>query len=528
MAHPSDDSLLPIRCPSCNQRFRVRPDFQGKIVQCGGCEKQFRVEETVIERSRKFYPGEKPGSSLASFQRVQQTAPVADSAPVFKHGGRHDPAWIEPMSPQRLLAGLAGAGLMAMVALILIFGTSVGGILDGMPTVKRLMIALFGVALGILLLVYANPKARLKSFLIAAVFGAGVISLPLIFDEGSINLDVKNETIMEGVQDKLHEQEVAANERKIRETIGMEPIEKEKKRLAGLDKDKHVIGLRLLGMNARNKLLIRDYLFRISGADSMNSGLYPRSDEDVLLVLSGSNLTLLELAPYLESIGQVDKIHTALDVIDLRVDNQKFVEGSQEKLTDRNNPAFYELNKRELDSIDLGRVERAVKRLGAAEPAIYRTDITRRMNQLLADPGTSFIADLSRALEKWSDSPADSGETAATVLGRLYREQKPIPTELVRLIAKSKVTRVISIVHELWRDDPVKWEAAYQEMGRAIEAKLLEDYPRLNIQAQLSATRMLGQIGTSASLPVLRAEQAKANREIQLMIDEAVQRIRSR
>jgi hypothetical protein len=49
-----------------------------------------------------------------------------------------------------------------------------------------------------------------------------------------------------------------------------------------------------------------------------------------------------------------------------------FIEGPIEKLSNKQDPAFYELNKRELESIDLERAKRAVQRLAEAEPKIYR------------------------------------------------------------------------------------------------------------------------------------------------------------
>ena len=60
MSHSNpDSSLLLIRCPSCGQRFKVGEDFRGRSVECGGCEHRFRIQDEVIVRGRKFYPGER-------------------------------------------------------------------------------------------------------------------------------------------------------------------------------------------------------------------------------------------------------------------------------------------------------------------------------------------------------------------------------------------------------------------------------------------------------------------------------------
>ena len=80
------DNQLQIRCPKCGQRFTVGPELQGKVVECGRCENRFRVDDDVIQRSRKFYPGEKPrDASLDRFSRPAQRAtgvPPAAGLPV--------------------------------------------------------------------------------------------------------------------------------------------------------------------------------------------------------------------------------------------------------------------------------------------------------------------------------------------------------------------------------------------------------------------------------------------------------------
>ncbi len=65
-----DDLLLIIRCPMCGQRFKVAEDLRGRTVECGGCEHRFRINDDVVVRGKKFYPGERKDPSLNRFQRV--------------------------------------------------------------------------------------------------------------------------------------------------------------------------------------------------------------------------------------------------------------------------------------------------------------------------------------------------------------------------------------------------------------------------------------------------------------------------
>ena len=67
LSHPSDDSLLLIRCPTCGQRFKVGEDLRERTVECGGCESRFRINDEVIVRGRKFYPGERKDPGFNRF-----------------------------------------------------------------------------------------------------------------------------------------------------------------------------------------------------------------------------------------------------------------------------------------------------------------------------------------------------------------------------------------------------------------------------------------------------------------------------
>ena len=123
----------------------------------------------------------------------------------------------------------------------------------------------------------------------------------------------------------------------------------------------------------------------------------------------------LLLAP----LGRLDAVHTEISVIEITVDLEKFTEGPAAKLSEPTDPAFYELNKRELESIDLARIGRAVQRLADAPPRLYRSDITRRMIALISEPGVTFHDTLCRALIQWSDEPGPAGEAVLPVMRNL-------------------------------------------------------------------------------------------------------------
>jgi hypothetical protein len=153
-SHAPDDTLLLIRCPSCGQRFKVGDDLRERTVECGGCEHRFRIDDEVIVRGRKFYPSEQKSHELNRFARIPLPGGEAliGTQPV-RYSNMPDPAVLEPASPQRIMAGIIGVAGMVLMALLLMFGASRGGVLDGMVIGSRLLMAGFASVLGTLLLV---------------------------------------------------------------------------------------------------------------------------------------------------------------------------------------------------------------------------------------------------------------------------------------------------------------------------------------------------------------------------------------
>jgi len=187
----SPDPVILIRCPSCGQRFRVGDDLVGRPVECGSCENRFRITEDVIIRGRRVYPGERNDKRLDFFQRV----PIANASSISTGGfvplhydNSPDPSLFEPSAPQRIIAGMVGVGVMLFIGMLLVFGASRGGVLDGMVTPNRMLMGGFAGLLGTALLIYANPKARMRALGIGMLCIAGLVSAPLFLKEGSTPL----------------------------------------------------------------------------------------------------------------------------------------------------------------------------------------------------------------------------------------------------------------------------------------------------------------------------------------------------
>jgi uncharacterized membrane protein len=526
-----DDTLLLIRCPACGQRFKVGEDLRGRTVECGGCEHRFRINDEVIVRGKKFYPGERKDSGLNRFQRVPlSVTPPVMGTPSVRYGEAPDPSILEPASPQRVFAGLIGGAIIVMMVLLIIVGARPGGALDGVTTGNRMIMAGFTGMLGTLLLIYANPRARVKVIIIGLLSSICLVTLPIFFTGGSKTLgehNVGRTPAVEATPKKKPAGEETDIITELRRQIGTAPLTAEIERLSREESTRHAVGLWLRDLQERNRFLIMDYILRSTGAD-LQSHYYPRGNGDFLMVVTGINMPLDEVAKVAEALGSVKRVIPEISIIEVHVNNENFVEGPIEKLTDRNNPAFYDLNKRELDSIDLDRIERAVKRLAEAEPKIYRSDITDRFIALLNTPEVKFKAAICNALISWSEDPAPAAAAALAVAEKLLANKTPIPEEMISLIVKAGNPGVIPIIDELWNDSPSRWERQYSEIGQSAEPAMLKRFPQTKGWHRQSAVRILGRLGGANSLPYLETARKGADPELSVLLEKAIDSIRSR
>jgi hypothetical protein len=531
----SDDMLLLIRCPACGQRFKVGEDLRGRSVECGACEHRFRINDEVIVRGKKFYPGERRDARLERFHRVPlAVAPPIMGTQTVRYAEPPDPAVYEPAPPQRILAGILGVAIMSLMALLLMFGGGRGGMLDGMVISNRLLMAGFTGLLGTVLLLYANPRARGKAALVGLLFCIGLCSLPFVFKAGSTPLAAGDRDMPPQIETPPElPAEVGANPPEspeitaLRQLIGTDPLVDENQRLQLAGSTRRAVGLWLRDMREHNRYLIREYMLRTTGADPQ-SHFFPRGDGNFLLVVTGISLSLEEVARLAPPLGSVEAIHHELDVIEVKVDNSNFIEGPIEKLNDRNDPAFYDLNKRELYSIDLMRCEKAVKRLTEAEPKVYRSDITSRLLALLGTPEVKFKAEICRALAVWSEEPGVASQAALREVRQMMAHGVAIPVDMVALIVREKHPEVLPVIHELWEQNPQQWESLYAEVGPPAEQALLRRLPTAEGSLRHSLVRLLGRVGGAASLPALQAGLPDANPELRVLLENSITAIRSR
>ncbi len=417
--------------------------------------------------------------------------------------------------------------MMVITALVLIFSRDSGEAFGGISQFNKLVVATFISILGVCLLVYANPKARLKAGLFALLMAAGVISIPFFVKGEDLPGKAGFEPMADGTAPLFPKEEEPDPLDDLKTRFGLDPLESEQTRLEEKGGRAKAYGIYLTNLVRRNMYTARDYLIREAEAGP-SSHPYPRDDGNYLMLLTEVTTDFASLANIAANLGSVEETHPELGVIVVKVENDQFVAGSAEKLNNSEDPAFYELNMRELESIDLDRVERAVERLAMAPPKIYRTDISRMLVALMMKPGVRFHGEIARALITWAEEPGQAGKAALSVVKRYTAEGSPVPETLVELVVKENTEGAIPAIHSLWVSNPNLWQSRYMKFGSRIEDPVVGELGAEDANLRRSALALLEEIGTAKSIPALRRLMESEDPGIRVLAERAVAGINRR
>lgn len=492
-----EQSKIQIRCPKCTQRFLVGAELRGRMVECGACEHRFRVDDQTVSRTKKFYPGERKDPTLSRYSRpvVQEQGPASTSS----HYAEPDEApRFEPTPFSKVLVGIAGGGLMAMMLLILITGASQSGVLNGVTTERRLVMAGFAALVGGCMLLYANPKTRAKATFFVLLAAGCLLMVPIFFTEGSEEIAVSKPG--SGMED----QNLASGDQRksasaLKAAIGYAPVEKA---LVEAGPNGRVLAIWLKGLRESNLEMVQNFLVRVSGAAEA-SHLYPRLKQHYLLVLVNPQMSSELLMKECSRLGVVDQYVPEIHLIDVTVENDRFAQQPIAKLSDKKDGSFYQLNLRELQGIDLRRVNEAIIRLSLAPPVQSRDDIVKRLIELLAISDKEMLINISKALMVWSNGKDRAPAAVTKVALDYYQKTQTLPHEVVAFLSKWRQPEIYPILDELWHQEPVVWEEIYMKSGQPAEERILKRLVDSSKQHRMSAARIASRVGGEKTLALL-------------------------
>lgn len=512
---------MQIRCPGCAQKFKVESHLLGKLVECGNCERQFRVEEQVITKPERVFPGEKKRSQLQQFSKNPPKPTALAAATV----AQPIPGPGAGISFLRLLAGMLG--LLIILITGALFFIPVTFALASLEVAGRFAAVAAAALLATGCFLLADPGNRQRALLLG--FAGFVVMLVLPFAvplPAAETLDAL--AVGLAASDEVREQSAA----EALEEMGYGVVERtraEQRAAHGEEAAGQVVAIWLRGIKEVSKVEVKDFLIRVSDAN-FSSHLYPRRNGDFLMVLEGVQISFTGLQQQCLRLGKLGRIFVAERTIEVIVGDELDSDKSVMELANVNDPAFYALNLRELESIDQNRASRAAERLAAVAPQKFRPDILRRLIQLLSEGDAVFKGHVAAALCVWSE-PGDVAADAAmrAVESLMLKEEKVVPESLVRLLLLKQEPAILPILDELWRADPLTWERVYAEGGPMAEGQILAGIEKADPSLRKSAVLILSRLGSAKSLPVLRTSLAtEPDQDLQLAMKKAIAAIEER
>ncbi|HEX5790711.1 MAG TPA: hypothetical protein VFY13_06135, partial [Luteolibacter sp.] len=249
----SGDDHLVIICPKCTERFQVDKSFKGRIAECGECRHEFPINDSVIEKQRKFYPGEKHDPLLKNVNRVSTPLPQASDPNVPDSFGSHsEPVVIGPPSPQRILLAVLSVFIVLITGVMLGFGRAPGGVLDGMSIFNQFIMAGFVTAMATGMLIFAGPRFRVRMLLVGLAMGSLLFTIPLVAWIAQPDGDEPTAPVTRPVapEDPSDDDNLSVEE--LRYLIMTKPLDDERERLRKANSTKQAAGLWLRNLYIRN------------------------------------------------------------------------------------------------------------------------------------------------------------------------------------------------------------------------------------------------------------------------------------
>lgn len=454
-----------------------------------------------MKSRKKTYPGEKEVPFLDRISKVEHPLPIAGEKNVpSSFSGHTMPPNFVPIPAYKILAGALASLIILVTSLVLIFGTKRGEIMDGVPLERQMLAAGFMGLFATVLMIISGRRIWLLMLLFGLMLSGVMVCLPLYFSDTSGS---PSEVFRRDTNRAPSGAAEGSARDPIEEMIGLQPLLRERARLLEEDKPTTALGVWLRNLELANSFLVRDFIIREMRA-LPETHCYPRGSGSYLMVVTGVEDDLEGLAKAVEPLGKVEKLHEDLRVVEVSVDNTRFVTAPMEKLTNADTPQFYTLNLGELNSFDSKRVISAAHRLCDVEPKLLKEDISTRLIELLEGNWIEDKAGLCRALLVWSQPDGGAGKAALSQAVQLHCKMQEVPAEMVALCLKHQEMGVLPILLQLWRAGPIAWEPWFREAGGEAENIIVRDFEHTSGLLRQSACRILGHIGGETSLELLR------------------------
>ena len=253
-----------------------------------------------------------------------------------------------------------------------------------------------------------------------------------------------------------------------------------------------------------------------------------------LFVITPTPITFKEFVEVAGKMGKVSLQDKERFFVEVILNRDRFeARPASAALQDERHQYFVLANLKELSCLDIRRVIAAAKRLSAVNPDKMRGEVSSRLVELLREPwgrDAEYVTALASALVVWAEPDHEEAQRVVDyVATELKKADCEIPASLIRFLLHGSEKRSLALLLEEWKKDPQKWEDECKAAGPTGEADIIRSLNESDdFVLKRSAARILGEIGSEASLSALKAFTHDADNELRLCAELSVNLIEKR
>lgn len=399
--------------------------------------------------------------------------------------------------------------------------------------------ALFFACLAGGLMACAGRRHKIVFILLGLLVAGGIASLPFVYPVklnpsllgGRENVSLPEEEDVSGFTSMGWEQ-VAGPTASV-QNYGEGDL---KPLFAAIDRkeDQGVLGVWVVGVNGANRDMVKAYLKRMTQSEDEPIFYDRKGTGGGLFVITPTPITFKEFVDVASKMGKVTLQDKERFFVEVVLNRDKFeARPASAALQDERHQYFVLANLKELSCLDIRRVIAAAKRLASVKPDRMRPEVSAKLVELLREPwgrDAEYVTALASALVVWGrPEDAEAQRVVYYVATELKKADCEIPASLVRFLLHGPEKKNFALLLDEWKKDPQKWEEECVAAGPTGEADIIRLMNESDdFVLKRSAARILGEIGSEASLSALKAFTRDTDNELRLCAELSVNLIEKR
>lgn len=500
-------------CAQCHRLFHA---VQEKTELCPDCLRtQFSVASALPEAERAVLQSARRAAEKRQEQRARRMQEHYAAGSLFRFTGK--------------LRFAEGLGLYLVVLLFFVISSGDEaeaqlGFMDGFG--QRVLSLLF---CGVAAVLVASATARFRHYLLplAVLMVSSAWFLPDLASAQSPN-EPDDSDPKDAVERRVSDGRVTHAARLLTDT----DLEVFRKLDDGSAQHTHY-AVYMTPQDALTRDLMREALSRLLGAEFTRA--YTRG-EGALYVVTNVPGKRRNISDVLSRFGRLVYEAPREGIYELRFDADKTNMVSKfqaDALMTSSHSSFVAANLSELTCLDPMRIRSAAQRLTQARVQTLRRKIRNALLQVLAEPWEGdweTYASLTEALATYAlEGDAPSVSACLSFFRSGLEKKHPIPSVVVGYLVREVPEEVLDPIVEQWYADPIAWGASMNQLGRAVQPKLVAQLQRSESLRQVnSIIRYLRDYGDAQAIPAIQPFTQNSDSLISHAAQEAVKALEQR